>query len=167
MISGSELSCFVIIPFKKEYDSIYKAIEKIVKEEGFSCTRADKVVNGIITKDIFDNIFNSTVIIADLNEKNPNVFYELGVAHSAGRKTIMISQDRKIPFDVSLGYVILYDNTIEGSQILDCELRRILRYLLGGGAIDNPVQMSLPQKIEKATEKSEMVNKSTITFQLN
>jgi hypothetical protein len=56
----------------------------------------------------------------------------------------MISQDRDIPFDISQGFVIFYENTIKGYLLLDRELRKLLRYLMNGGAIENPVQMSMP-----------------------
>jgi len=135
--------CFVIMPFKKEFDPIYDEIKRIAENEGFHCIRADEITKGIISEDIFDNIFNSSVIIADLTEKNPNVFYELALAHLASKNVIMISQDRDIPFHISPGYVVLYENTIRGSQILDRELRRLLRHVLNGGTIKNPLKMFL------------------------
>ena len=135
--------CFVIMPFKKDFDPIYNAIKEICENEGFYCIRTDKIKKGMIIRNIFDNILNSKAIIADLTEKNPNVLYELGVAHTIARKTIMISQDKDLPFDISSGYVIFYDNTIEGYQILARELKKLLSYLLDGGIIDNPVQESI------------------------
>lgn len=143
MNNNSKPLCFVIMPFKKEFDPIYNKIKEITKNEGFFCVRADEITRGIISRDIFDNIFRAFVIIADLTGKNPNVFYELALAHYIGKKVIMISQDRDIPFHVSPGYVVLYEDTIEGSQILDHELRRLLRHSLNGGTIENPLQMFL------------------------
>jgi hypothetical protein len=85
----------------------------------------------------------------------------------------MISQDRDIPFDLSLGYVVLYENTIGGYQILDHELRRLLRHILNGEKIDNFVQMSLSpaskkQPIENISDRSkELSGDPKISFQLN
>lgn len=66
-----------------------------------------------------------------------------------GRKTILITQEEKIPFDIGQEYVIKYSNTIDGSLILEKELRRLFQRILQGGTIDNPAQMFLPKSIEE------------------
>jgi hypothetical protein len=76
------------MPFKEEFNSIYNAVKRIAKDEEFYCIRADEIMKGIITDDIFNRISNSFVIIADLTDKNPNVFYELGVAHTIEKKQL-------------------------------------------------------------------------------
>ena len=162
MNSKSKPLCFVIMPFRREFDSIYNTIKEISENERYICVRADEIATGIISKDIFENMFNASVIVADLTEKNPNVFYELGVAHSIGGKTIMISQDKDIPFHISPEYVIFYENTIGGKKILECELRRLFKHLLSGGTIDNPAQMFLPntpeqQVIKEVADKSKKI----------
>ena len=41
-------------------------------------------------------------MIADCTGKNPNVFYELGIAHTLGKSVFMCSQNREdFPFDVN------------------------------------------------------------------
>lgn len=86
--------CFVIMPFKGDLKEVYeKAIKPASKEAGFTPLRVDEVP-GIynINRKIIQNIFTSEVVIADLTGWNPNVFYELGVAHSIDNKTIPIIQ---------------------------------------------------------------------------
>lgn len=61
----------------------------------------------------------------------------------------MISQDKDIPFHISPGYVVLYEDTIIGSQILDRELRRLLTHALNGGTIKNPLKMFLGYYLQK------------------
>ena len=154
--------CFVIMPFREEYEPIYNKIKDAVKKENYKCKRADEVDKGPITKTIFEHIFQAKAIVADLTDSNPNVFYELGVAHTLGRKTILISQEKKIPFDVSGDFVIKYENTIEGGDKLYKELTRLLKHLMVGGVIDNPAQMFLPrtpeqEKIDNLAEKSKEI----------
>jgi hypothetical protein len=54
-----------------------------------------------ITKNIWQLINRSSLLIADVTITNPNVFYELGIAHTIGRDVIIIPQNKDdIPFDI-------------------------------------------------------------------
>jgi hypothetical protein len=143
--------CFVIIPFDKRFKSVYDVIKSATEEEGFECERADTKRGGIIHKKIFERIFYANSIIADLTDDNPNVFYEIGVAHTIGKKTVMISQNRgRKVFDIeNIADVIHYSMTFEGSNKLRENLKKFLRHLRGGGIIDNPAQVFLPKTSEQ------------------
>jgi hypothetical protein len=150
------------MPFSKELKPIYEKIKSVAEEVGFECKRSDEIAVGPINKSIFENIFYAKAIIADLTDYNPNVFYELGVAHAISRKVILISQEEKIPFDISGDFVIKYKNTIPGGDHLSRELKRLLDLIKEGGVIDNPAQMFLPQtpelkKINEISDKSKEI----------
>ncbi len=154
--------CFVLMPFSDDLKPIYEKMKSVAEEVGFECKRADEVAVGSITKSIFENIFYAKAIIAELTGSNPNVFYELGVAHAISRKTILITQEEKIPFDIAGDLVIKYQNTIEGGEHLGKELKRLLSHVKEGGVIDNPTQMFLPkslelQKIDEISDKSKEI----------
>lgn len=53
-------------------------------------------------RDIVEPIYKADVVIADLTGLNPNVMYELGIAHTFNKKTIVITKDdlSKLPFDL-------------------------------------------------------------------
>jgi hypothetical protein len=104
---------FVIMPFNKEFDLVYECIEKSVTQAQLKCIRADKeVYSGIIMDKIRENIARAGIIIAELSEQNPNVFYELGLAHAWGKKVIMITQNiRSIPFDLKHWRMAIYDRS--------------------------------------------------------
>lgn len=94
---------FVIMPFREEFDYLYRAyIKKVCENLGLSCKRADDLYSSKpIIQDIWSLIYNSKVIIADCSTKNPNVMYELGIAHVIGKEVILITQDvDDIPFDL-------------------------------------------------------------------
>jgi hypothetical protein len=96
--------CFVLMPFRPSFDRIYKDfIQPTVWHCGFSCAKADKLFSPTpIMEDIWIQICKSKVIVADITGKNPNVFYEIGIAHTLGKPVIMITQDKTdFPFDVS------------------------------------------------------------------
>ena len=146
------------MPFKDELKSLFEKLKLICSELGVECRRSDEIAIGSITKGIFEEIYFADIVIADLTFSNPNVYYELAVSHCIGRKTILITQEEKIPFDIGQEYVIKYSNTIDGSMVLEKQLRRLFKHLLDGGTIDNPAQMFLPksQEEEKFDKLSDM-----------
>jgi hypothetical protein len=52
---------------------------------GITSTRADDffAANSIIS-DVWNAITDAKVLVADCTGRNPNVFYELGIAHTLG-----------------------------------------------------------------------------------
>lgn len=154
--------CFVIMPFREELKSLFEKLKLICEDFNVECRRSDEIAIGSITKGIFEEIYFSDFIIADLTYANPNVYYELAISHCAGRKTILITQEEKIPFDIGQEYVIKYTNTIDGSIVLEKQLRRLFKHLLNGGTIDNPAQMFMPrsreeEKLDKLSDMSKEI----------
>ena len=141
--------CFVIMPFLDDLRPVYERIISISQSNGFKCTRADVNSAGSITKRIFESISEADVVIADLTQSNPNVFYELGISHCVGKKTILISQEHNIPFDIRNEYVIIYKNDFGGVTFLERELGRLLNYINEGNEIPNPAQLFLPKSLEE------------------
>lgn len=94
---------FVIMPFQEVFNFLYKDhIKKVCNKCNLSCKRADDLYSSKpIMQDIWSLIYNSKIIIADCSTKNPNVMYELGIAHAIGKEVILITQDiNDIPFDL-------------------------------------------------------------------
>lgn len=82
-ISIQKNKCFVLMQFSKDLDEIYGVIKEELDSIGFICNRADDIEGSpIIFNKILKEMFSSRFIIAELSYKNPNVFYELGIAHS-------------------------------------------------------------------------------------
>jgi len=96
--------CFVLMPFSKKMDEVYDQIIAVfdeLKEQRLSCLRADKSTKPeVITEYIWQQINESYFLIADLTGRNPNVYYEVGLAHSLGKPVIMITQEPAVPFDL-------------------------------------------------------------------
>lgn len=127
-----ERLCFVIMPFKDDLKEVYwKAIRPACLEAGFEPLRVDELKGSFnINKKIIQHIFNSEAIISDLTGWNPNVFYEMGVAHAIGDKTVMIIQrGDKLPFDVSTYNCIIYEQSESGLETLKTRLIDALRHL--------------------------------------
>ncbi len=144
--------CFVISPigeagtdrYTKFKDVFEYVIKTAVKTTGYDLQvlRADEIDRpGSFIKDILDNLYSSFVVIADLTEQNPNVFYELGVRHSLSSRTIMIAQNvDDIPSDLREYRTIVYENTAKGAAEFAKRLRRYLKEIyVEPNRPDNPV----------------------------
>ena len=96
-------TAFVLMPFAPEFDDIYRLfLHPTLTECGFDVKRADDITSQQnILRDVINGIVDRDLIIADLTGANPNVFYELGVAHALGKPVILITQNiDKLPFDL-------------------------------------------------------------------
>lgn len=103
---------FVLMPFSERFKPIYEDhISNIVKEMNLSIGRADDFFAArSIISDIWNAIFHSMIIIADCTGRNPNVFYEIGIAHTVGKPTILISQSTDdLPSKIFKGGELLWE----------------------------------------------------------
>ena len=67
------------------------------------------------------------IIIANISNRNPNVCYELGIAHMMGKPTILLCRKgTDVPFDLKQKYIIFYDNEEELSCKLNDALLKII-----------------------------------------
>jgi len=75
------------MPFAAEFREVYDhGILPAAQNAGFECFRADDAIGTRnIVSDIVESLFAVDAIVADLTGENPNVFYELGVAHSIAK----------------------------------------------------------------------------------
>jgi hypothetical protein len=112
-MSKTERKCFVIMPFLAELHYFYLFMQRHIEEKhGLVCKRGDEDVLTVPLLDkIREYIAEADVLIADCSGKNPNVFYELGMAHSLGKKVILITKDsiEEAPVDIRHYEFIRYD----------------------------------------------------------
>lgn len=138
--------CFVLMPFNDYMQEVYDyAIKPAAISSGFDCNRADDPLKPRnIVKHIIKSIFNADLIIADITGTNPNVLYELGIAHSIGNNVVLIAEEQKekLPFDLSSYRVIFYKKNINGVENeLKSKLEIVMKELdEWKDASSNPVQ---------------------------
>lgn len=105
-------TCFVMMPFGGWFDKYYQQIYvPAIKDAGFEPVRADELFNtGSVVEQIWEQIEKAKVMLADLTDKNANVFYELGLAHAA-RKPVVFTAGKvdDVPFDLRHLRVIIYE----------------------------------------------------------
>ncbi len=105
-------TCFVMMPFGEWFDRYYQDIYvPAIKDAGFEPRRADELfTTGSVVEQIWQEIEKGAVLLADLTEKNPNVFYELGLAHAACKPVVFTAGKLEdVPFDLRHLRVIIYD----------------------------------------------------------
>ncbi len=113
--------CFVLMPIKSQFDRLYRdKIKPTVEASGFKCLRADDIFSPMpILEDIWIHICKSRVIIADVTGRNPNVFYEMGIAHTLGKPIVILTQDKTdVPFDVAQFRYYVYSDDSYGWDVL-------------------------------------------------
>ena len=119
----------VMLPFK--YSATFDAIKEACEGLHLTCMKADDIwENSTFIQDIFDLIFTSQVVIADFSDKNPNVFYEVGIAHTLGKTVIPITQNiEDVPSDLRHHRVLKYLPNKEGYKSMIQELSKRLHTL--------------------------------------
>ena len=118
----------VMMPFRAEFNGVYEAIKQGCKIAGFRCLRTDDIWDeSTIIQDIFNLIFRAQIIVVDFTNKNPNVMYETGIAHTLGKLVVPLSQSMDdIPFDMAHHRVLKYLPNQEGLASLTTKLADIL-----------------------------------------
>lgn len=126
---SQEGDAFVLIPFTDEFDAIYeRSIKTICEEAGYEVNKADTTdTQGNILRDIIEGIDSADVLIVDLTDSNPNVFYEAGIADGLGVPTVLITQDiESVPFDLEAYNMIEYKDNAAGIMELEEKLKNII-----------------------------------------
>jgi chromatin remodeling complex protein RSC6 len=107
--------CFTIMPFGGWFDSYYQEIYcPAIENCNLEPKRADDLYRpSNIVQDIWSLTRKAKIILADLTNKNANVFYELGLAHSLAKPAILITENiEDIPFDLRSLRIIEYDKNV-------------------------------------------------------
>jgi hypothetical protein len=146
-------SCFVIMPFHALYEAEYEQVIKpAIEESGLSCIRGDEIFQRqAVIQDIWRAVRTSRVVVAELSGRNPNVMYEIGLAHALSKPIIMITRNEDdVPFDLrSLRYIFYDLNDPLWGQNLRKKLTQIIRQVLenpniAGHLEDVTVETTLP-----------------------
>jgi hypothetical protein len=117
------------MPFEPGLKAVYNDhVRPAVLSAGLKCERADELhgVNAITT-DIWERINRARFLIADLTRRNPNVFYEVGLAHAIGKDVILLTQTMDdVPFDLKGLRCLVYEYTPPGMREFDVRLRKTI-----------------------------------------
>jgi len=141
-------SIFVIQPIEPRFEPVYAIIREAASAVRGEVFRADDITQpGKIIEQVYSAIEAADVLIVDVSFANPNVLYELGIAHAQQKPCILITQDaERLPFDISTVRTIVYDLTTSSGP-------RVLRLKLGealASALKSPKAFSDPPTTDTA-----------------
>lgn len=167
-----EKTAFVVMPFNSEFNKIFSEVIRPVCEElGYEVNKADSIdSHRNILEDIVKGISDADLLIADLTTSNPNVFYEVGIAHGLGIPTYLITQDlEEVPFDLRAYEIMEYSTEFTEIDKLEEELREVgEKHFEGEIEFGSPVSdftdvsISIQGTVEEGEEeKEEDVQKET------
>lgn len=122
----------LMMPFDPSFTCVASVIKDLAAKSGLKCERADDIwKNSEIIQDVFDLLFRAQIVICDFSGRNPNVFYEAGIAHTLGRDVIpIVRNEEDIPFDLRHHRFIKYLPNGEGLKELGLKLEFRIKQLL-------------------------------------
>lgn len=122
-----------MMPFDAGFAAVFDSIRLAAGNVGLLCRRADDIwENAAIIQDVVALIDRSRIVVCDCTGRNPNVFYEAGIAHTLGREVILITQNENdIPFDLRHLRYVRYLNNAEGRAALIGTLQGRMQTILG------------------------------------
>ena len=125
---------FVLMPFKADLRGVYEDhIKNVAASLSLKVGRADDFFTvGVVMSDVWTGICRSRIIIADCTGRNPNVFYEIGLAHTVGKPVVLIAQNSEdVPFDLRHYRYIPYEYTPPGMKKFEDDLANTIKSELG------------------------------------
>jgi hypothetical protein len=128
-----KLDVFVLMPFKADMLPVYEDhIKPTCASLGLTVRRADDFFTASrVVEDIWKAIVSARLIVADCTDRNPNVFYEIGLAHTIGKPTILLTQrEEDIPFDLRHWRYIAYQLTPRGMKEFETKLKETVQNVL-------------------------------------
>lgn len=129
-------TCFSIMPFGDAFLNIDSILEESAHECGLTYVRGDRTETpGSVMPQILHEIKRAAVIVADITDHNPNVFYELGIAHQ------LVGPER----------VVIITQTIDGKVAYDIHQFRQLTYTTSSAGLAR-MRQELPKRLAKAME---------------
>ncbi len=155
MTETATKTCFVIAPIgepdtdtRRRSDQILRhVIKPSLGPLGYSAKRADEIAEpGVITSQVMQHVVEDDLVLADLTEVNPNVFYELAVRHALRRPFVqIIAANEELPFDVHAQRTIKFDHqdldsVEEAKQNIQDQVRSLET---GDFEVETPISLSL------------------------
>jgi hypothetical protein len=113
---------------KPELQDVCNTIKEVCSMFDIKAERVDDIEDqDKITDTILKKIHSSEYLIADLTGERPNVYYEVGYAHSLNKKPILFRrQGTRLHFDLSVHMVREYENITNLKMLLTKRLEAIV-----------------------------------------
>ena len=162
--NSEQNQCFVIAPIgepesdtRKRSDQVLRHIIRPATTEcGYRAIRADEIDKpGLITSQVIQHVVGDPLLIADLTDTNPNVFYELALRHAIRKPLVqLIQKGQRIPFDVSGTRTVHFDHhDLDSVEAAKNEIIEQIRALEAAPEdLETPISISLDLQMWKQSE---------------
>ncbi|WP_323813811.1 hypothetical protein [Cellvibrio sp. NN19] len=102
---------FLLAPINPRFAEQVKIIKRACHDIGINCETADEeFISGPILSVIVKKMLSANLVIAIIDGRNPNVFYELGLAHAFGKTVVMVTGGLEdVPFDIQSQRMVIVD----------------------------------------------------------
>lgn len=161
---------FMLSPFREPFDTIYSNHIKPTVEniDELKCVRADDIYdNRPVIDDIWRLTNEARIVVAELTGRNPNVFYETGLAHAINKEVILITQSSDdVPFDLRHRRYIRYQNTPEGIEQFKVDLTNTITNILGRTNESSVAERTTQLEPDGLTEKTPGIPPHGITGEI-
>ena len=160
-------TCFVIAPIGEPESDTQKRSDQVIRhivcpavsECGYTAVRADQISEpGMITSQVIQHIVDDPLVVADLTERNPNVFYELAIRHAIRKPLVqMIKKGEQIPFDVAGTRTIHVDHRdLDSVENAKKEFASQIRTIeKDSSKLESPISVSLDLQLLKQSDNPE------------
>ncbi len=116
-------TAFIMMPLDSknpELDDVYEVYKDCFSRFSIKAIRSKDIEHeDIITKKIIEEIKTSEFLVGDLTNERPSVYYEIGYAHSLGRRVILYrKKNTLVHFDLAAHNCPEYENMKKLKEIL-------------------------------------------------
>ncbi|HEX4952698.1 MAG TPA: hypothetical protein VF017_04800 [Thermoanaerobaculia bacterium] len=159
--------CFVIAPIGEQGSDTRRRSDQVLRHIiraalaplGYLATRADEIAEpGLITSQVIQRVAEEDLVVADLTEYNPNVFYELALRHALRKPLIqLIARGARIPFDLAGMRTISFDHRdLDSVEEAKLEIAKQARHLETAGAnVESPISVAIELQSLKQSDNPE------------
>lgn len=125
-LAGDPRLVFILTPFHPNFRKSFEAIAEVCRSLDLTPMRGDEeAVQGEVFSHILRLLVRARLVVANIDGRNPNVLYELGLAHGLGKQTILVARKPEdVPFDVRAKRLVLYGSAAELQARLRDEIAR-------------------------------------------
>lgn len=136
-------------PRQRADEVLRQFVEPAVIQRGYTSYRGDQLCTpGMVMRQVVESILDASLIVAYVATNNPNVFYELAIAHTLRKPVVIMAEPHEqLPFDIAGTRVIELDDT-NPTNTVSAIVSQIDLLHQAGMQIDSPVQIPSPQLLK-------------------
>lgn len=131
MTERSRMRCLILLPMSAEYGPVRDALKAVGKEVGVQVLSLEEAEPQLwpIPELLLSEIARADLVVAEVTQRNPNIFHEIGLAQATGKPAVfLIEEGAPAPqLDLHTAFLLTYSRTLEGLAKLQQHFGRLLQ----------------------------------------